>query len=151
MRGSQYPQIQPDQRVTFRFKAPEAKKVLVLIYGKGSGLGEAPIEMTRDDNGVWMVTSAPINPGFYYYELVIDGTKVNDPSSETFFGYAKPTSGLEVPDAKPDYYNLKDVPHGTVSARIRATGSQPVPQAIHEAAGNPHGHQSPPPVEPLRS
>ena len=117
VRGGEYPQVHADRRVSFRVKAPEAKKVQVAIYGRGSGLGEKPFDLARDDKGVWTGTSAPINPGFYYYELVLDGTKVNDPASETFVGYGKPTSGLEVPDARIDFYDLKDVPHGEVRIR----------------------------------
>jgi enterochelin esterase family protein len=43
---------------------------------------------------------------------------VNDPASETYFGWAKQTSGLEVPDPALDFYNVKeDVPRGEVRIR----------------------------------
>ena len=72
--------------------------------------------MQRDAVGVWTVTTPPVRPGFHYYELVVDGFRVNDPASETFFGWGQQTSGLEVPDAKLDFYDTKDVPHGEVRA-----------------------------------
>jgi enterochelin esterase family protein len=36
--------------------------------------------------------------GFHYYWFDVDGVKVNDPGSETFFGYNRETSGIEIPD-----------------------------------------------------
>jgi len=39
---------------------------------------------------------------------------MNDPSSDAFFGYARPTSGIEVPTPGEDFYQPKDVPHGQV-------------------------------------
>ena len=34
----------------------------------------------------------PAVPGFHYYWLLVDGVAVNDPGSETFFGWGRPTS-----------------------------------------------------------
>src|SRR5262249_27743452 len=45
-----------------------------------------------------------------------DGVAVNDPGSETFFGYGRQTSGVEVPEKGADFYDAKDVPHGEVRA-----------------------------------
>ena len=42
---------------------------------------------------------------------------MNDPSSETFYGTGKETSGIEVPEKGVDYYLPKDVPHGEVRER----------------------------------
>jgi len=58
------------------------------------------------------VTTPPAAPGFHYYWFVLDGVAVNDPSSETFFGYGKPTSGVDIPEPGVDFYEAKDVPHG---------------------------------------
>lgn len=114
--GRDYPRIGEDRSVTFRVRAPEAQKVQVAPRGDDSGLGRGPYEMRRESNGVWSVTTPPVRPGFHYYELVIDGFRGNDPNSETFFGWAQQTSGLEVPDPKLDFYDAKDVPHGEVRA-----------------------------------
>jgi enterochelin esterase family protein len=72
--------------------------------------------MTRGADGTWTVTTPPAVPGFHYYWLVVDGVAVNDPGSETFFGYGKPTSGVDVPEKGADYYDAKEVPHGEVRA-----------------------------------
>lgn len=115
VRGAEYPRIHPDLRVTFRLKAPGAQKVQVVP--QNAGMGKTPYDMTRGEDGTWTVTTPPVRPGFHYYHLLVDGVAVNDPSSETFFGWAKQSSGLEVPDASLDFYDAKQVPHGEVRVR----------------------------------
>lgn len=110
VRGAVFPRIHPDLRVTFRLEAPSATSVKV---EGGDGLG-GPYAMTRDDEGVWTVTTDPVVPGFHYYWLVLDGVAVNDPASQTYVGYGKPTSGVEVPEPGVDFYDAKPVPHGEV-------------------------------------
>lgn len=73
--------------------------------------------MERGEGGIWTVTTPPVVPGFHYYWLLVDGVAVNDPASETYFGYGKQTSGVEVPEQGVDFYDAKDVPHGEVRAR----------------------------------
>jgi enterochelin esterase family protein len=107
--GAKYPQIHSDRSVTFRFKAPKAQTVAVSV-GK-------TYPMARDTNGVWTVRTAPLVPGFHYYWLVIDDAWVNDPASETFYGVSKQSSGIEIPEAGVDFYDVKDVPHGEVRER----------------------------------
>jgi enterochelin esterase-like enzyme len=113
VRGALYPRIHLDQRITFQFRAPDAKKVH--LQG-GDGLGKGPFPMERGENGVWTVTTPPAVPGFHYYWLLVDGIAVNDPASETYFGYGRQTSGVEVPEKGVDFYEIKDVPHGDVRA-----------------------------------
>ena len=123
--GREFPEIHDDLRVTFRVKAPEARKVQVAPRGNDNGLGAGPYDMQRGEGGVWTVTTPPVRPGFCYYELAIDGFRCNDPNSETFFGWGQETSGIEVPDPKLDFYDAKDVPHGEVRAlwyHSKATG-----------------------------
>ena len=114
--GRRVPKIHDNLRVTFRLKAPDARKVQLAPRGDDNGLGRGPFEMERDTAGTWTVTTPPVRSGFHYYELVVDGFHINDPASETFFGWGQQTSGLEVPDAKLDFYACKDVPHGEVRA-----------------------------------
>ena len=127
VRGSEYPRIEPDSRVTFRVKAPNAKSVAVAGRAEDSGMnGNKPYAMTRGGNGVWTVTTDPVRPGFHYYELIIDGWHCNDPASESYFGWGQQTSGLEVPDPSLDFYEAKDVPHGEVRShyyRSQVTGA----------------------------
>lgn len=105
--GAEYPRINPDLRVEFRVKAAEAQKVQVQVGG-------ATLDMVKDADGTWSVTSPPQVPGFHYYSLLVDGVGVNDPSSKTYFGVGRDFSGLEVPEAGVDFYDIRDVPHGEV-------------------------------------
>lgn len=113
--NAEYPRIAPDLRVTFRLKAPNAK--LVQLRG-GAGLVKDAINLVRGDDGVWSATTPPAVPGFHYYWFVVDGLNVNDPSSYTYFGWGRETSGIEVPEPGVDFYDAKDgLPHGEVRAR----------------------------------
>src|SRR5699024_197393 len=78
VRSASYPQVLPDNRVIFRVNAPEAQKVQIDLGKK--------YDMTKDNDGVWTVTTDSISRGFHYYSLVIDGVAVADPASETFYG-----------------------------------------------------------------
>jgi enterochelin esterase family protein len=115
VRGSEFPAVHSDRRVTFRFQAPEAGRVEVKC--RGSLWGGKPVPMSKGADGVWTVTTEPGEPGFYYYEFVVDGVSVNDPGSRTYPGWAREMSGLEIPDRKVDFYDVKPVPHGEVRVR----------------------------------
>jgi enterochelin esterase-like enzyme len=114
--GAEYPRVHSDLRVTFRMSAPNAQKVQVIPGGNDNGLGKGPFDMQRDDKGIWTVTIGPVVPGFHYYWLQVDSFACNDPATQTFFGWNKECSGIEVPDKTFDFYDIKDVPHGEVRA-----------------------------------
>lgn len=78
--------------------------------------------MSKSENGVWTATVGPVAPGFQYYWFLVDGVPANDPGSETYFGWAKQSSGLEVPDPALDFYDFKDVPHGNVQVHWYRSG-----------------------------
>ena len=82
--------------------------------------------MQKDESGVWTVTTAPQDPGFHYYSLVIDGVSVADPASESYYGTGKMSSAIEIPEAGVDFYTVKDVPHGE-SGRSRTSPRSPTP------------------------
>jgi enterochelin esterase-like enzyme len=116
--NAQYPRVHTDGRVSFRVNAPTAQKVQIQPGGNDNGLGKGPIDMSRDDKGVWTATIGPVVPGFHYYWLLVDGFAANDPSTDTFFGWAKETSGIDVPEKGVDFYDVRDVPHGEVRLRV---------------------------------
>jgi enterochelin esterase family protein len=107
--GAQFPRVNPDRSVTFRVHAPEAKFVGFRI--------DSIYAAERNAAGDWTVRTKPQVPGFHYYWLIIDSVRVNDPSSETFYGTGKMTSGIEVPEPGVDFYAVKNVPHGDVRER----------------------------------
>jgi enterochelin esterase-like enzyme len=107
--GQAYPRISQDLRATVRVKAPEARKVELDLMKK--------YPMVKDEEGFWTATTEPLVPGFHYYSLLIDGVAVCDPASETFYGMGRMASGIEIPSAGEDFYQVKDVPHGEVRER----------------------------------
>src|SRR3954466_15595419 len=116
--NAQYPRISSDGKVTFRFVAPNAQKVQLQPGGNDNGLGKGPIDMTKDEKGAWSITLTSVVPGFHYYWFLVDGVNVNDPGSETFFGWSRQTSGIEVPEHGADYYEIRAVPHGEVRLHL---------------------------------
>lgn len=111
IRDSRYPRVHDDRRVTFRIKAPDAQKVVFAFFDSQR------YPATKGEDGFWTATTEAQAPGFHYYRVFIDGAEVNDPSSETFYGTGKQTSGIEIPEKGVDYYQPKDVPHGEVRER----------------------------------
>ena len=109
--GLQYPRINSERRAQFRITAPKATEVSV-------SLG-APLTVVKDDDGVWTITTSPLNEGFRFYRVLIDGASVTDPATEVFCGGGGAgglSSALEVPTGE-DFYDLKNVPHGEVRER----------------------------------
>ena len=104
---AQFPRIEPDSRVTFRFKAPDAKRVQVSITN-------VPFDMVKDTAGVWTYTSEPQDAGYHNYWMLVDSAMVLDPATDAFIGYSHMCNGFEIPDPDGNFYELKDVPHGKV-------------------------------------
>lgn len=109
IRNGNYPQILANQKVIFKTKAPEAKKVQVDLVKK--------YDMVKDTAGFWTVTTDSISEGFHYYSLIIDGVAIADPASKTFYGMGRMASGIEIPFAGGGYYAIRDVPHGDISIK----------------------------------
>jgi enterochelin esterase-like enzyme len=103
--GQEYPQVNSARQARFRIYAPEAQSVTVNI---------GRTQLTKDEDGYWVGTSQPLDEGFHYYHLTIDGGTFNDPGTLNFYGSTRWESGIEVPAHDQDFYALKDVPHGRV-------------------------------------
>jgi hypothetical protein len=106
--GPEYPRVDSAGRVQVRVKAPDATKVKLNFW---SG---PKVDMEKQPDGFWTVTTPPLVPGLHYYTLIVDGAEVSDTNSHAFFGGGKYTSMVEVPEPGSTYYSIKDVPHGQV-------------------------------------
>lgn len=93
-------------------EAPRADTVQ--LAPPGDSLGAEPIALSRGAEGVWTVTIQSPAPGFHYYRLEIDGLLVNDPNSLAYSRYGRAVSGMEIPEAGNNLWELADVPHGDV-------------------------------------
>ena len=109
--GQQYPMVNSQGYARFRVVAPDAKSVIVSLGLGGTG----GTVLHKDKDGVWTgTTEGPMDPGFHYYHLTIDGGVVNDPGSKNYYGSVRWESGIEIPCADQDFFAYKDVPHGKV-------------------------------------
>ncbi len=106
--GAAYPRLDNAGRAELRVKAPDATKVRLNFW---SG---PKLDMEKQADGVWTVTTPPLVPGFHYYTFLIDDVEVTDLGSHAFFGGGKHVSGLEVPEPGTTFYSAQDVPHGQV-------------------------------------
>lgn len=110
--GQEYPQVNSQGYARFRIIAPAADSVRVSL-GLGGVRGGTKLSKTAD--GSWMGTTAgPLDEGFHYYNVNIDGGKFNDPGALNYYGSVRWESGIEIPAHDQDFYALKDVPHGNV-------------------------------------
>ena len=108
----EYPKVNSQGYARFRIIAPQAQSVVVSL-GLGGTRGGTPL--TKAEDGTWMGTTAgPLEEGFHYYHLTIDGGVFNDPGTLNFYGSTRWESGIEIPAHDQDFYALKDVPHGKV-------------------------------------
>lgn len=104
--GKDHPQVNSQRRIKFRIVAPEAKNVGVTFRDS--------TEFVKDADGVWTGYSRPLDEGFHYYAIKIDGAEVPDPNSKPFFGANRWGSAIEIPAHDRDFYALKNIPHGDI-------------------------------------
>lgn len=104
------PEVHPDDRVTFRLRAPNAKEVAVAIEGFAK-----PTPMEKDERGVWSVTSEPLAPDFYGYSFEVDGVTMFDPSNYRIKpNFLYRASELHVPGPASLSWETNDIPHGEI-------------------------------------
>ena len=110
--GQEYPQVNSQGYVRFRVQAPDAKAVTVSL---GLG-GQGGTKLRRFFDGSWIgQTEGPMDEGFHYYHLTVDGGTLNDPGTNNYFGSCRWESGIEIPAKDQDFYAEKNVEHGQVS------------------------------------
>ena len=110
--GQEYPMVNSEGYARFRVVAPDAKSVIVSL---GLG-GRGGTVLRKDKDGVWTgTTDGPMDPGFHYYHLTIDGGVFNDPGTHNYFGSCRWESGIEIPAPDQDFYACRtDIPHGNI-------------------------------------
>jgi hypothetical protein len=113
--GQEYPQVNSQGYARFKVIAPKADSISVSL--RLGGRGGTILHKTSD--GSWMGTTAgPMDEGFHYYHLTVDGGIFNDPGAMNFYGSTRWESGIEIPAHDKEFYALKDVPHGNVQKII---------------------------------
>lgn len=110
--GQEYPQVNSQGYARFRIHAPKADSVRVSLGLGGRG---GTLLQKGADGFFTGTTEGPMDEGFHYYNITVDGAKFNDPGSLHYYGSVRWESGIEIPAHDEDFYALKDVPHGQVS------------------------------------
>src|SRR3954452_17983898 len=70
------PEVHPDRTVTFRLRAPKASDVT--LYGDWMPVAH-PQPMTKSEDGIWSVQTAPLEANGHLYWFNLDGAAVPDP------------------------------------------------------------------------
>jgi len=103
------PEVNADRSVTFRFRAPNALDVKLVLEGA------QPAAMQKDDHGVWTVTAAPLPPDYYGYVFVADGVPLIDPQNPLLKPNLLDTeNAVHVPGSSSLPWEVNDVPHGVI-------------------------------------
>ena len=113
------PEVHSDNRVTFRFRAPNVKEVALSLEG-----AEKDLAMRKDEDGVWNLTSDPLSPDFYGYSFVADGLRLIDPSNYLMKPNLLSTqSQVHVPGPASLPWEVSDVPHGEIHHHFYKSGT----------------------------
>ena len=106
------PVVHNDNSITFRVKAPNAKKVN-LHFGEWDVV---PLAMKKEKKGdVWSITIKPVEPRVYQYTFEIDGIKTLDFANPAVkAGTSVYGSIVEVHGNPARYDELQNVLHGSV-------------------------------------
>ena len=106
------PEVKADRTATFRVRAPKA--TTVTLYGDWMPVGQ-PQPMTRDAEGVWALTTEPLEATVHLYWFNLDGLALADPVNPVIKLRQRTSASLvEIPAATPAPWEVHDVPHGTV-------------------------------------
>jgi enterochelin esterase family protein len=112
------PEVHGDHRVTFRFRAPNAKEVALALEGAAK---DQP--MQKDAQGVWSITTEPLAPDFYGYSFVADDVHLIDPSNFLIKPNILSTqSQVHVPGPASLPWETADVPHGEIHRHFYKSG-----------------------------
>jgi enterochelin esterase-like enzyme len=104
-------EVHPDQTVTFRIMAKEAKNVTLIM--NDANVVNAPLQ--KDESGLWSITVGPLEPDIYWYNFVVDGMHTIDPMNPDLKrGREAMTNLVEVSGKQPKYFSEQAVPHGTI-------------------------------------
>jgi enterochelin esterase-like enzyme len=110
--GLTSPEVHGDRTVTFRVRAPKAGEVT--LSGDWIPVGKSQ-PMTKGADGVWSITTEPLEANGHLYWFNLDGLAIADPINPVIKMRQRTSASLvEVPAASPAPWEMRDVPHGTV-------------------------------------
>jgi enterochelin esterase family protein len=111
------PEVHADRTVTFRLRA--AKATDVTLYGDWMPVGK-PEPMKKGDDGIWSITTPPLEANGHLYWFNLDGLAIADPVNPIVKLRQRTSASLvEVSATTPAAWEVRDVPHGTVVTEWR--------------------------------
>ena len=130
--GITSPEINPDHSVTFRYRGPKAVTVQLTgdflptrkIEYEQNGQKQVyeaagVVDLKEGRDGMWTYTTEPLTGELYSYSFIVDGVRTMDPNNiYQNRDIATWTNIFTLSADKGDkgwYYEVHDVPHGTVS------------------------------------
>jgi len=113
------PEVNPDNTVTFRFQAPDAREVKITgDWMPAQGWTPGSEAMKKDEKGIWTYTTAALPSDLYSYSFIADGIKCTDPNNVYLIrDVASVTNVFITGGGKGDLYKVNKVPHGSVTRR----------------------------------
>jgi enterochelin esterase-like enzyme len=113
------PEVHPDNTVTFRFKAPDARDVQLQCEGVPNPPNEYGTAMQKGPDGVWTFTTEDLRPDIYGYSFVVDGVQMIDPNNPYLkYNLRNTVSQVEVPGPASTPWQIEDVPHGDLHRHL---------------------------------
>ncbi len=106
------PEVSADRRISFRIYAPQAREIR-LTASDIPGLGQNT-RLTKADNGVWELTTPPLDAGAYRYNFNVDGVATIDPRNPSISESNNNVWSLVYVQGS-DLFDSKAVPHGAVA------------------------------------
>lgn len=111
------PEINADNTVTFRLKAPNATNVSVSgNLDMDNAFANISYKMQKDDGGVWTFTTSVLPSELYRYSFLVDGVRTIDPgNAHVIRDVANISNVFIIGGGLADIYAVNSVPHGNVS------------------------------------
>lgn len=100
--------FEQDGRTRFCLNAPKATSLAVSLPGGPCW------PLKKGEDGRWRGT-LELEGGFRYVDILMNGETVLLPQLPIGFGYSRTVNFLDVPAKEDGYYQLQDVPHGSVA------------------------------------
>jgi enterochelin esterase family protein len=112
-------EIHPDGSITFRLDAPHAQAVNLV-----TDITSDVLPLTKEADGLWTVTTAPLSPAIYAYAFSVDGVDQPDPrNSWVKTNLVSQASMVLVPGVTAKPWEPAAIPHGTVHSHVYATAA----------------------------
>ena len=113
---SRKPIIVNEDNVKFSFYAPRAKRVQVT--GISGSMKREKTDLEPEGNGYFSVEIEDLTAGFYYYNILVNGTETVNLQAPVAFVGGKAVNYLEVPEKEFNTCMLRDIPHGSIHRHI---------------------------------